>query len=110
MLNKTEPLRPHCVSCWTTYILQDDTWNLQCQTSEMAYTLVILGAFAKLRKVTVNFVMSVHLHVRSPARTEQLGSSRTNFHEIRYLSIFRKSIDKVQVSLKPANNNSTLRE
>ena len=22
---------PHCVSCWTTYILQDDTRSLQCQ-------------------------------------------------------------------------------
>ena len=31
MLTKTYSLRPHCVSCWTTYILQDDTQFLQCQ-------------------------------------------------------------------------------
>ena len=31
MLIKTYSLRPHCVSCWTTYILQDDTRTLQCQ-------------------------------------------------------------------------------
>ena len=31
MLNKTYSLRPHCVSCWTTCLLQDDTRNLQCQ-------------------------------------------------------------------------------
>ena len=28
---KTYSLRPHCVSCWTTYILQDDTRSLQCE-------------------------------------------------------------------------------
>ena len=27
VLNKTYSLRPHCVSCWTTYILQDDTYT-----------------------------------------------------------------------------------
>ena len=31
MLNKTYSLRPYCVSCWTAYILQDDTRSLQCQ-------------------------------------------------------------------------------
>ena len=31
MLIKTYSLRPHCVSCWTAYILQDDTRSLQCQ-------------------------------------------------------------------------------
>jgi len=34
----------------------------------------ILGAFAKLRKATISFVMSV--------RMEQLGSHWTDFHEI----------------------------
>ena len=33
MLNNTYSLRPHCVSCWTAYILQDDTRSLQCQDS-----------------------------------------------------------------------------
>ena len=32
-MNKSYSLRPHCVSCWTTYILQDDTRTLQCQVS-----------------------------------------------------------------------------
>ena len=31
MLNKTYSFRPHCVSCWTIYILQDDTRSLQYQ-------------------------------------------------------------------------------
>ena len=37
-----------------------------------------LGAFAKLRKATISFVMSVRLSVR----TEQLGSKWKDFHEI----------------------------
>jgi len=30
---------------------------------------------------------------------------QTDFHEIRYLSIFRKSVDKIQASLKSEKNN-----
>jgi len=37
-----------------------------------------LGAFAKLRKATINFVSSV----RPSVRMEQLGSHWTDFHEI----------------------------
>jgi hypothetical protein len=37
-----------------------------------------LGAFAKLRKATINFIMSVCYSVR----IEQLCSKRTDFHEI----------------------------
>ena len=33
VLNKTYTLRPHCLSCWTTYILQDDTRSVQCQVN-----------------------------------------------------------------------------
>jgi len=36
--------------------------------------------------------------VRPPSRMEQLGS---------HLSIFRKSVEKIQVSLKPDKNNGT---
>jgi len=41
---------------------------------------------------------------------QQLGSHWTDFHEILYLSIFRKSFEKFQVSLKSDKNNSTLHE
>jgi hypothetical protein len=54
--------------------------------------LTVLGAFAKLRKTTISFVMAV--------RMEQLGSYWADFREIRYLSIFRKSVVKFHVSLK----------
>ena len=45
-----------------------------------------LGAFAKLRKATVSFVMTACMFVR----VEQPGSHWTDFHEILYLSTFRK--------------------
>jgi hypothetical protein len=54
-----------------------------------------LGAFAALRKATNGF-MSVPM--------QQLGSQWTNFHEILYLSIFGKSIEKIQVSLRLDKN------
>jgi len=36
---------------------------------------------------------------------EQLASQWTDFHEILYLSIFRKFVEKIQVSLKSDKNN-----
>ena len=39
-------------------------------------------------------------------RMEQLGSHWADFHEIRYQSIFRKYVEKVQVSLKSDKNNA----
>jgi hypothetical protein len=56
---------------------------------------------AKLRKVTISFDMSV-----SPSlRIEQMGSHWTDFHEIRYLSIFQNFLEEIQVWLKSAKNN-----
>ena len=49
------------------------------------------SAFPKLRKATVSFVPSVRLSVCPSVRVEQLRSHWTDFHEILYLSIFRKS-------------------
>jgi hypothetical protein len=63
--------------------------------------LVSLGAFAKLRKATVSFVMSVHPSVHM----EQLGFHRTDFHEILYWRIFLKSVEQIQVVLKSDKNN-----
>ena len=43
-----------------------------------------LGAFAKLRKATVSFVISVRLYVRM----QELDSQWTDFDEILYLGFF----------------------
>jgi hypothetical protein len=60
-----------------------------------------LGAFAKLRKATVSFLVSVYPSVLM----EHLGSHWTEFNEIWYLSIFLKSVEKIQISLKYGKNN-----
>jgi len=40
------------------------------------------------------------LHVCLSVRIGQLGSHWTDFHEVWYLCFFRKSVEKIQVSLK----------
>jgi hypothetical protein len=67
----------------------------------MKFRHIFLGVLPKLRKATISFVMSVRLYVRM----EQLGSHWTDFHEIWYLYIFRKSVEKIQVLLKSDKNN-----
>jgi len=57
---------------------------------EVQHIEQILGAFAKLRKAAVIFVVSIFLYVRLSVRKQQLESNWTDFHEIWYLSIFRK--------------------
>jgi hypothetical protein len=68
---------------------------------------ILLGAFAKLRKATISFVMSVHMSVRLSVHMEQLGSHWTNFHEIWYLGIFRKCVQKFQIALKSDKNKGS---
>ena len=61
-----------------------------------------LGEFANLRIATISFVMSV----RPPVRPhEKLCSHRKDFKWILYLSIFRKSVEKIQDLLKSDNSN-----
>ena len=73
-----------------------DNMNKMChQNAEF------LGALAELRKTTISFVMPV----RPSVRMEQLDSHWKDFHEIWYLIIFRKSVEKIQVPLKSAKNN-----
>ena len=62
--------------------------------------------FAKLRKATISLVMSVPPF----ARMEKLGSHCTDFHEIWYLKIIRKSLEKIQFSLKSDKTKGTLHE
>jgi hypothetical protein len=61
------------------------------------------GMFTKLEKETVSFVMSACLF----ARVEQLSSHWMDFHEIWYLSIFRNSVKKIQISLKSTRITGT---
>jgi hypothetical protein len=65
--------------------------------------VAFLGAFAKLRNATIGSFLAVCLSVSVPM--ELLGSHWRDFHEISYLSIARKSIEKIQVSLKSDKND-----
>ena len=47
------------------------------------------------------------MFIRPSVRMEQLGTHWTDFHEILYLSITRKSVEKIQVSLKSDKNTQT---
>ena len=79
----------------------EPTWMLW---RDVKYSFV--GAFAKLRKATISFGMSVCPSVRM----EQLGFYWTDFHKIWHLSIFRKSVEKSHISVKSDKNNGTLHE
>ena len=60
-----------------------------------------------MRKATISFVMSC-LSIRPSVhsvRMERLGFHWTNFHEIWYLSVFRKPVENIQVSLKSHKKN-----
>ena len=64
-------------------------------------TLSVLGAFAELLKATMSFVLS-----DCPPQ----GTTRLKLDRFSYLSIFRKYVEKIHVSLKYDNNNGTLHE
>jgi hypothetical protein len=67
--------------------------------------LYIRPTCTKMRKTTINFAMSVlSLFV------EQLCSHCTDTLQISHYSVFRRSVNKIQISLKPHNNNGTLHE
>ena len=65
--------------------------------------------FRHVRKTTKKQLlasMSVSLSVCPSASMEQLGSHMMGFHEIPYFSIFRKSVKKINVSLKSDDNGT----
>jgi hypothetical protein len=82
----------------------------RCIVFDTSSPLTFSGVFAKLGKVTVSIVMSVRPSFGPPVRMEKLGFHWTDFPEIWYLSIFRKTVEKIQVALKSDKNNGTLHE
>jgi hypothetical protein len=67
----------------------------------------ILGAFAKLQRATISFVMCVCvcLSVCLSVLREQLGFHWANSNEIWHWGIFRKFVGRNQVSLRSEKNN-----
>ena len=67
-------------------------------------------SWARWQNGVKRLLASSWLSVCPSVRKEQFGSLCTDFHEIWYGSTFRKSVEKIQVSLKSLKNNGTLNE
>jgi hypothetical protein len=74
---------------------------------KLTLTYTFLGAFEKLRKAAISCAISVRLSVsvRPSVRMKQLGTHSTDLREILYFTIFRKYVEKIQLSLNPDKNN-----
>jgi hypothetical protein len=57
------------------------------------------------RHFCISISLSVRIFVCLTIRIEQLGSHQMDFHEICYLVIFGKSVEKIQHSFKSDKNN-----
>ena len=62
---------------------------------------LVLGAFANCEKRLLTSLCP-------PVRMEQLGTHRTEFHEILHMTVFRKSDEKIKGSLKSDKDNGHL--
>jgi len=68
-------------------------------------TVTVYRVLRRVRKLAKSEYQLLHVSMRLSVRMEQLGSCWTDFLEIWYSCIFRKFIDKFQVTLKYDNNN-----
>jgi len=79
-------------------VIRNFITHLRFSFDSPSYTKAeILSVFAKLRKATVILLM--------PVCPSVLGSHQTDFGEILYLVILRKSFEKIQASLTSDENN-----
>jgi len=74
--------------------------RLMSRTNFAPDILPFWGAYVQLKKTTISFVMSA-----CPSVRVELGSNCTDFNEVLYLRIFRKSVEKIQVALHSDKNN-----
>ena len=81
-----------CYVTWMRHNELKENERIGCTNiSRMKVTYQFLGAFAKLQQTTICFVMLVRLSVCPSALFD--------------ICIFRKSVEKIQVSLKSDNDN-----
>jgi hypothetical protein len=79
------------------------SWHV-VTSQETSFTLkFFMIIFRHVRKTTKKAIIIV-MSVRPSARMEQLGPHWTEFHEMWYLIIFRKYVEKIQISLKSDKN------
>ena len=89
---------------WGVGLQQLDCWDRGFGSRQRNWCCSLVR---RLRKTAKSDYELRHdfLSVRPPVRMEQLGSHWTDFHEIWYLFILRKIIEKIQVSLKSYKNS-----
>ena len=76
------------------------------RSSRLVFKFVAPLAFqTRSQNCDKRILASSCLPVCPSVHMEQLGSHWTDFHEIWYLSIFRKSVEKIQDWLKSNNND-----
>jgi hypothetical protein len=80
------------VFVWSFWDLLRHSFRKLAELFYQNFTFEILGAFTKLRKVNISFLIS--LSVCLSIHMEHLGSHLTDFHEIWHVSIFLKSFEK----------------
>ena len=85
---------------WNLRLAVQENWYSHSDHQHSALNDSFLGAFAELRKATISFVMFLCLSVLPFVRMEDLVSHWTDFYEILYLSIFRKSVKEILTSFK----------
>jgi hypothetical protein len=90
-----------------TVLLLDEatkTNSMLCIYQRISYSF-LLGVFAKFIKETIRFIVPIRLSICLSVRMEQLASHWTVYHEIWYLTTFRNSVTKIQVSLQSDKND-----
>jgi hypothetical protein len=96
-------VKPGNVSCH-----EPDRYVPHTQSLPFNFNFQVL--FSKWRKPNTRFFMSVCMSVCLSARMEQLGFYWKDLYEIWYLSIFRKSVQQIQVSLKSTRITNVLHD
>jgi hypothetical protein len=96
-------------------LILDSTWKCTLSVFMIVFLWILLfWACSQNCKKRLSVSSGLHIRVcvclpvRPPARVEQLSALWKDFHETWYLSIIRKSIKKIGVSIKYEKNNRYL--
>jgi hypothetical protein len=92
---------PPCIGVASCPFASDVSSKTLSPFPQACYVTCAPGAFGNCEKQLISFVMSALLS----CRIQHLGSHETDLHEISYKNIFRKTVEKIQVSFKSDKNN-----